>query len=103
MEAMEIVDGKWISARLTGRHGEKKELADFVGIKPDRLAKIISGERRVQAAEHPKILAFFGETGLVSEDLRELVDVARQLEPKERDFLLTSARALLARNLAEEK
>lgn len=31
MTRMDVIDGKWISARLTGRHGEKTELADAMG------------------------------------------------------------------------
>ncbi|WP_146111668.1 helix-turn-helix domain-containing protein [Defluviimonas denitrificans] len=100
---MEIVDGNWISARLTGARGEKKRLADHIGIRPDQLTKIITGERQVQPAEHPRILEFFGEGAIVPTELRDLIEVAQQLEPKERDFLLTSARALLAQRQAEEK
>ncbi|MFN4201861.1 MAG: helix-turn-helix transcriptional regulator [Tabrizicola sp.] len=56
---MEDVNAEWIKARLTGRRGEQAELADFVGITPDKLTKILAGARRVQASEVPRVVAFF--------------------------------------------
>jgi phage repressor protein C with HTH and peptisase S24 domain len=56
---MDHVDADWIKARLTGRHGEQAELAEFIGITPDKLAKILAGRRRVQASEVPRVVAFF--------------------------------------------
>ena len=34
---MEVIDGKWILRHLTGRHGEKADLAAYVGISPHKL------------------------------------------------------------------
>ena len=59
---MDVIDGKWIKAHLTGRHGEQAELAAHVRISQDKLAKILSGQRRVQATEIPLILSFFAGT-----------------------------------------
>jgi phage repressor protein C with HTH and peptisase S24 domain len=56
---MDHVDADWIKARLTGRHGEQAELAEVIGITPDKLTKILSGTRRVQASEVPRVIAFF--------------------------------------------
>jgi phage repressor protein C with HTH and peptisase S24 domain len=56
---MDHVDADWIKARLTGRHGEQAELAEFIGITPDKLTKILAGRRRVQASEVPRVVAFF--------------------------------------------
>ena len=58
---MEVIDGKWIKARLTGRRGEITELANALGISSDKLTKSISGIRNVQPDEVPKLLAFFND------------------------------------------
>lgn len=55
----QIIDGSWISSQLTGRRGEKADLARSLGVRPDIVSKIISGERSVQPEELPKLLAFF--------------------------------------------
>ncbi|MBN8292847.1 hypothetical protein JI664_12805 [Rhodobacter sp. NTK016B] len=57
---MEAIDGKWIVRHLTGRRGEKAQLARAIGTKPDNISKIISGVRAVQPEEVPKVLEFFG-------------------------------------------
>lgn len=57
---MDVIDGKWIAARLTGRRGEKAELARHMRVGPDIVAKILSGERRVQPEEAPRVVSFFG-------------------------------------------
>lgn len=58
---MEQIDAAWIKSRLTGRRGELADLAHAVGITPDKLAKILSGARRIQAIEAPRFAAFFEE------------------------------------------
>lgn len=58
---MESVDREWIMSRLTGRRGEQVDLARALGISTDKLNKILSGARRVQAAEVAAVLKFFGE------------------------------------------
>lgn len=60
---MDDVNAEWIKAHLTGRHGEQAELAEFVGITPDKLTKILAGTRRVQASEVPRVVAFFRRQG----------------------------------------
>lgn len=64
---MDVIDGDWIRARLSGRHGEKADLARFMGVKQDIVAKILAGNRRVQPHEAPKVVEFFqserGEDG----------------------------------------
>lgn len=59
---MEVIDGTWIKKRLTDRHGEKAELARAIGISPAKVSLILSGERRVQPEEIPRVLAYFGAT-----------------------------------------
>lgn len=62
---MDVIDGRWIGARLTKRRGEKKKLADAMGIDLPKLSKVLSGERDVQPHELPRVLAYFGEaTGM---------------------------------------
>lgn len=59
----DIIDGKWISARLrVGRRGAKAELARAMGISNDKLSKILKGDRQVQPQEIPRVLRFFGHT-----------------------------------------
>lgn len=65
---MEVIDRDWIEKRLTGRRGERAELARFMNVKPDIVTKILSGERRVQPEEMPRVLEFFEGRG----DAREV-------------------------------
>ncbi len=58
---MEVIDGKWIAARLSGRRGEKADLARHMGVGPDIVAKILSGDRKVQPEEAPRAVAFFDQ------------------------------------------
>lgn len=59
MFAMDVIDGKWIAKRLTGRRGEKAELARHMGVGPDVITKILSGDRKVQPEETPRVWSFF--------------------------------------------
>lgn len=59
---MDVVDGKWIKARLTGVRGEQVRLAECMGINPDKLSKVLSGARQVQPQELPGVYAYFNET-----------------------------------------
>ncbi len=56
---MEVIDADWIKRHLTHRHGELKALADAVGLKPDKITKILNGTRQVKSYEAPRIAAFF--------------------------------------------
>lgn len=60
---MEVIDGNWIKQRLTGRRGEKTELAQALGISLEKVTKTLSGNRRVQPEEIPKVLEFFRAQG----------------------------------------
>lgn len=92
---MEVIDGQWISARLTGRHGEKAKLAAAIGLSPHKLAKILSGERKVQAEEVPKIMAYFGEgEDALSGQEKHLIEVLRRLLGPERAAIVAAAEAL---------
>ena len=56
---MDVIDGQWIAARLTGRRGEKAEIARAMGISSDKLSKILSGERGIASNELPGLLSYF--------------------------------------------
>lgn len=56
---MDAIDKDWIRARLTGRHGEQRDLAAAMQISADKLAKILSGTRRITAGEAARAFAFF--------------------------------------------
>jgi len=58
---MDVIDGKWISERLTGRRGEKSELAAYIGVGNDVLTKILKGIRNVQPTEAPLVVKYFEE------------------------------------------
>jgi hypothetical protein len=60
---MDVIDGTWIAARIGGEHGRRAALARAMGVTPDKVTKIIKGEREVQAREIPAILAFFTDPG----------------------------------------
>lgn len=56
---MDLIDATWIKNHLTHRHGELKALADAAGLAPDKITKILKGERQIKANEAPRIAAFF--------------------------------------------
>lgn len=58
---MDVIDGSWIAARLSGARGEQARLAEAIGISTDKLNKVLAGTRNVQASEIPKVLAFFAD------------------------------------------
>jgi phage repressor protein C with HTH and peptisase S24 domain len=58
---MDVIDGEWIRKRLPEKRGEKVRLARHMGIEPEKLTRILNGERQVQASEIPKVLDFFKE------------------------------------------
>lgn len=60
---MDVIDGAWISARLPDKRenrGERARLARHMGWDSAKLSKTLSGVRKVQAEEIPKLLSFFG-------------------------------------------
>ena len=59
---MDEINASWISARLTGKRGEKARLAEAMGIPLNNLSKILSGDRKVQAEEIPAVVRFFSKT-----------------------------------------
>jgi hypothetical protein len=59
--AMENVDGNWLRARLTGQHGELRQIAAAVGLEPDKITKILKGQRQIKGTEVPRFLHYFNE------------------------------------------
>lgn len=91
--AMENVDLQWLKARMTGQRGEKARLAEALGIKPDQVAKILTGVRRIQTDEIPKLRAFFNEAVLtISAEEQRLLEMYRTASAARRE----AAEALLA-------
>jgi phage repressor protein C with HTH and peptisase S24 domain len=69
---MDEVNADWIKSRLTGVRGEQRRLAEYVGISYDKLNRILSGARQVQAKEVPDFIAFFDGRDTMSADLAAL-------------------------------
>ncbi len=102
---MDVIDASWIKSKLKGYHGEKAELAAFLGISRDKLYKTLAGGRRVQPEEIPKVLAFF-ENARGSVDLKEidpeLYSLAAQLTPEERAVLRSVAKGQISARPEED-
>ncbi|WP_139792965.1 hypothetical protein [Pseudophaeobacter leonis] len=98
MTAIEEIDKNWLQRHLNGMRGAKAQLSRATGISPDKISKILTGTRLVQASEAPRIYNFFypGMTQSASDADRELLALWHQLSPAERDFLLKSAKGLLS-------
>ncbi|OGR09701.1 MAG: hypothetical protein A2341_14920 [Deltaproteobacteria bacterium RIFOXYB12_FULL_58_9] len=92
---MEMVDAEWIKARLTGKHGEQQRLADALGISPDKVNKILSGARRVQPAEIPRVLSFFGEDGAVTDEEKQLLAIWRRIPQWKHEAVAAALRLAL--------
>lgn len=56
---MEVIDSNWLRARLSGDHGEQRQLADAVGLSPDKITKILTGKRTIRPHEIPRFVAYF--------------------------------------------
>ena len=69
-----MIDGQWIKARLSGRRGEKKALADALGINPGKLSHMLAGDRKVQPNEIAPLLRFFRGT-LGESDQAPLIEI----------------------------
>lgn len=89
---MELIDPTWIKARLTGRHGELKELAEAAGLTPDKLTKILKGERQLKAVEAQRIGSHLrkGEAGF-AEPPAEYRQQASAVNPSGRVMAIAAA------------
>lgn len=95
---MDVIDGNWIKARLTGERGEQARLAEAMGIDNDKISKVLKGIRRVQPDEIPRVLAFFQAEQADADDpaLQELRNLWPELSPEDRIFLRNAAKAQIA-------
>lgn len=91
---MDVINAAWINARLTGRHGEKAELAAHVGIDSEKLSKILRGSRKVQIEEAPRFVSYFEGEAESSERRQRLNDLLRQLSEADRRRVEDFAAAL---------
>lgn len=98
---MEKIDAEWVSDHLTGRHGEKAELAEFVGIDTDKLSKVLSGTRKIQIEEAPRFYEFFYpmderiKQNLTDPELQEFAYQWSELTPQEKAALRFSLKGFL--------
>lgn len=101
---MEIIDADWVRRRLTGRRGEKAELARAMGVKPDVVAKILKGERRVQPNEMPAVLRFFNPEASLGHDeiTQRLLAQIPKLTAQERGLVLAAVEGMLSQHREEE-
>lgn len=97
---MEKIDAAWIKARLTGEHGEKKRLADAMGIAETKLSKILSGERLIKAAEVPAVMAFFATQKPKSARLQSMLERIERLSGEGQAQAEVLIDVLLAREAA---
>lgn len=104
-DLMEIIDAAWIEARLTGARGEKAALARAMGVTPDVVTKILTGQRRVQPEEMTVILSHFGASEMQSYDptMQKLLQRIPELTEQERGFLLAAAEGMIARRHAADE
>lgn len=86
--AMDVVDAEWIKAKLSGRHGEQARLAERMGIDQDKLSKILKGVRRVQAAEVPRVVAFFEDQSEEPENKVPKLEIADLASEAREDALV---------------
>ena len=82
---MEQIDSEWVVSRLSGRHGEKADLARALGIDRTKLSKILNGTRRIQAAEIPRLFAFFEAEHQLNENELRFLQAFRELPSGRRD------------------
>lgn len=104
---MEVIDGKWILARLEKRRGAKADLARALGLPMDMLSKTLTGIRQVQPEEVPKLLAYFSNQSnrhhpAPHDDvMRRLQDRVGELTVQEARLLLAAADGLIAHRQGE--
>lgn len=91
---MKKIDSDWIRSRLGHARGEQARLAAALGIGPDRVSKILKGERTVRPEEVPKLLAFFNVTLVDEEQARSRRELLCKLSR-----LNAAGQALVAKHL----
>lgn len=97
------MNADWLRERIAGNRGVQAELSRQTGISPDKINKVLSGKRRVQASEVPLLLDFFELASQVPDgDRAALEDIWSQLTAGERQTLLTVGKGLRAQRQQED-
>lgn len=103
---MDVIDGKWIKARIGDKRGARAAFGRATGFTSPQVSRIINGERKVKADEIPRIVAYFRAQGLLEVpqpgdatlQLRQETDNITEAEAR---FLLVMLEALRAAGLGE--
>lgn len=113
---MTFINSQWLRDNLPRKRGTKSDLARAMGVRPEIVTRILSGERAIQADEIPAICEFFGlevsapaqslpaqliERQLTPAMLR-LLDQLSHLDDAELDYLTVAAEGLSARRKLSE-
>lgn len=56
---MKVYDSLWLKELIGGRRGVQAELAREIGVSPDKITRILNGDRKIQVEEISKIIGFF--------------------------------------------
>lgn len=93
--AMETIDRIWLQKHLGDDRGARAEIARVLGITPDKVSRILSGVRKIQAEEVTVLVNHFAQLDQKKRQFDELWD---QVSEADRDFLINAAEQLRARN-----
>ncbi|MEM7191299.1 MAG: S24 family peptidase [Pseudomonadota bacterium] len=58
---VQAITKEWLREKVSQKRGLQAELARHLGIAPEKISKVLSGDRRLTAEELPRVLEFFGE------------------------------------------
>lgn len=58
---MEKIDRIWLKEKLGNERGAKAEVSRVLGISADKVSRILSGERKIQADEATTLFNYFNE------------------------------------------
>ena len=82
-EGMEQITAEWLKSKLAEQpRGARARLAEHMGIDQNKLTKVLSGTRKIQAEEIPSIMEFFNITQQQIDD--ELAAIWLQLSEQGR-------------------
>lgn len=113
---MTYINSQWLRDNLPRKRGTKIALARAIGVRPEIITRILSGERAIKSDEIPAICEFFG-LGTLSPDqplaaqmtereltpaMLRLLDQLSQLDDAELDYLTVAAEGLAARRKISE-
>ncbi len=76
------IDKDWIKAKIADRRGIQTKLAHHVGISPNQMTKVMTGERRIQGDEVLKIIDFFENYDVRAPGFAEASAIAPTPQPR---------------------